>query len=67
LNNKDNFKVIVRVRPPIARELSKYGSLYQDNIEIDSNNKSLTIFELVYTDLENENSKPAVYSKTQFT
>jgi len=66
LNNKDNFKVVVRVRPPISRELNKFGKLYRNNIEVD-NNKALTIYELVYSDMDMECEEPQIYSKTSFT
>jgi len=59
LNNKDNFKVVIRVRPSITREQKKFGNSYRDNIEVE-NNKSVTIYELVYTDLENVSEEPQI-------
>lgn len=38
-----NFHVVLRVRPPILRELSSTSSVYQNTVAIDSNQLQITI------------------------
>lgn len=50
-NNSDNVKVVVRVRPPLSRELE--GDIFLSTVQVLEDNKSVQLFE--YYNLEGLN------------
>lgn len=48
-NNGDNVKVVVRVRPPLLRELE--GSIFISTVQVLEDRQSIQLFE--YYNLEN--------------
>ena len=43
-SKSENIKVVVRIRPPLIRELKKYES-FVSTMEVCSNNKQIKLFE----------------------
>lgn len=62
----DNFKVVIRVRPPLPRELSVPGR-FQNTIKIHDDNATITISENLTALNNNDYSEYGVYNSHTFT
>lgn len=70
-DKNDNVKVVVRVRPPLARELG--GGLFLSTVEVDESRTKLQLFEfynvenLIPHQFEKYMENPNNFSKHNFT
>lgn len=71
MRSNDNVKVIVRVRPPLQRELE--GDIFISTVQVHPDRKRIQLFEyynletLTSEDLESYIDNPYNYSKHEYT
>eukprot|EP00892_Ulva_mutabilis_P011777 jgi/Ulvmu1/8972/UM005_0063.1 len=63
--SNENFKVVIRVRPPVERELNDYEP-YQNTIQVGSAQKELTISETL-SNGSSRGPEPMLYATYRFT